>query len=66
MQRFGTSRDEIIALLFKAAMSGDVQAFAEENDLDVAQLRTLRLRYIEDYVSFLEAMLFKIQDQIDY
>jgi hypothetical protein len=66
MEHFGNSRDEIIALLFKAAMSGDVHAFAEENGLDVAQLRTLRLRYIEDYTSFLEAMLFKIQDQIDY
>jgi hypothetical protein len=66
MDHFGNSRDEIIALLFKAAMSGDVPAFAEENGLDVAQLRTLRLRYIEDYTSFLEAMLFKIQDQIDY
>jgi hypothetical protein len=60
------SRDEIIALLFKAAMSGDPAAFARENDFDVNQLRLWRLRYMEDYVHFLEAVLFKIQDQIDY
>jgi transposase-like protein len=62
----GQSRDEIVALLFKAAMSGDVHAFARENDLDVNLLRTWRLRYLEDYARYLEAVLYKIQDQIDY
>jgi hypothetical protein len=66
MDGSGQSRDEIIALLFKAAMSGDMQAFARENGLDVAQLRTWRLHYLEDYARYLEAVLYKIQDQLDY
>lgn len=61
-----TGGGEIVALLFKAAMSGDVPAFAHENGLDVSLLRTWRLRYIEDYARYLEAVLYKIQDQIDY
>jgi hypothetical protein len=62
----GKSRDEIVALLFSAAMSGDVLQFAVENDLDVATLRQWKLRHIEDYVQFLEAILYRIKDQIDY
>ncbi len=60
------SRDEIVALLFGATMSGDVEAFARENGIDVAKLRQWKVRYIEDYVQFLEAVLYRIKDQIDY
>jgi hypothetical protein len=60
------TRDEIVALVFQAAMSGDVARFAAENGIDVATLRHLKLRHMEDYVAFLEAVLFRIKDQVDY
>jgi hypothetical protein len=47
-------------------MRGDMQAFAHENGLDVSQLRAWRLRYLEDYARYLEAVLFTIKDQLDY
>jgi hypothetical protein len=62
----GASRDEIVALLFQASMSGDLKRFAHDNGIDVATLRQLKVRHLEDYVSFLEAVLFRIKDQIDY
>ncbi len=60
------SRDEIVALLFQAAMSGDVEAFARENAIEIGMLRQWKLRHLEDYVQFLEAVLYRIKDQIDY
>jgi hypothetical protein len=60
------SRDEIVALLFSAAMSGNVEAFARERKIDPATLRQWKLQYISDYVRYLEAVLFRIKDQIDY
>jgi hypothetical protein len=60
------TRDETVALVFQAAMSGDVARFAAENGVDVATLRQLKLRHMEDYVAFLEAVLFRIKDQVDY
>ena len=60
------TRDEIIAVLFQAAMSGDIQRFAHENAIEVSTLRQWKVRYLEDYLQYLEAVLFRIQDQIDY
>jgi hypothetical protein len=60
------SRDEIIALLFKATMSGNPEAFARENGIDPATMRTWKVQYLADYVRFLESVLFRIKDQIDY
>jgi predicted GIY-YIG superfamily endonuclease len=60
------SRDEIVALLFSAAMSGNVEAFARERGIEVATLRQWKLQYISDYVRYLEAVLYRIKDQIDY
>lgn len=66
MEPHGHSRDEIVALLFSAAMSGNVEAFAGEHGIDVATLRQWKLQYISDYVRYLEAVLYRIKDQIDY
>ena len=62
----GRSREEIIALLFSAAMSGNIEKFAAERGVDVAHLRQWKLQYLSDYVRYLEAVLFRIKDQIDY
>jgi len=62
----GRSRDEIVALLFGAAMSGDIEEFAREREIDIAHLRQWKAQYLSDYVRYLEAVLFRIQDQIDY
>jgi hypothetical protein len=66
MDGSGRSRDEIVALLFGAAMSDDIEVFAEESGVDVSQLRMWKSLYIADYVRYLEAVLFKIKDQVDY
>jgi len=66
MDAQGHSRDEIVALLFSAAMSGNVEAFARARSIDPATLRQWKLQYISDYVRYLEAVLFRIKDQIDY
>jgi hypothetical protein len=60
------SREEIVALLFGATMSGDVDAFARNNNIDPMLLRQWKVRYLADYVHYLEAVLFRIKDQIDY
>jgi hypothetical protein len=62
----GHTRDEIVALLFSAAMSGNADAFATANHIDPATLRTWKLQYLSDYVRYLEAVLYRIKDQIDY
>jgi predicted GIY-YIG superfamily endonuclease len=66
MENHTHSRDEIVALLFSAAMSGNIEAFAHERGITIATLRQWKLQYISDYVRYLEAVLFRIKDQIDY
>jgi hypothetical protein len=66
MEATTRTRDEIIALLFSAAMSGDVVTFAREKGIEPAQLRGWKLQYISDYVRYLEVVLYRIKDQIDY
>jgi hypothetical protein len=66
METHPHSRDEIVALLFGAAMSGNAEAFAHERGIDLATLRQWKLQYISDYVRYLEAVLYRIKDQIDY
>jgi hypothetical protein len=60
------SRDEIVALLFSAVMSGNPDAYAKQQGFDAAQLRQWKVQYISDYVRYLEAVLYQIKDQIDY
>jgi hypothetical protein len=66
MEVKGRSRDEIIALLFSATMSGNADAFAKEKGIDPAMLRQWKVQYLSDYVRYLEAVLYRIKDQIDY
>jgi hypothetical protein len=66
MEVAGRSREEIVALLFGAAMSGNAEKFAAGHGIDIAQLRQWKLQYLSDYVRYLEAVLFRIKDQIDY
>jgi len=47
-------------------MSGNAEAFALERGVDVATLRRWKLQYISDYVRYLESVLYRIKDQIDY
>jgi hypothetical protein len=66
MEATTRTRDEIIALLFSAAMSGDAEKFAREKGIEPAQLRQWKLDNISDYVRYLEVVLYRIKDQIDY
>jgi hypothetical protein len=66
MEVAGHSRDEIVAILFGAAMSGNIEKFAVDRGIEIAQLRRWKMPYLSDYVRYLEAVLFRIKDQIDY
>ena len=66
MEATSRTRDEIVALLFSAAMSGNAEAYARKNAIDPVQLGKWKTQYISDYVRYLEAVLYRIKDQIDY
>ena len=53
-------------MLVSAAMSGDSDAYAQKHGIEPAQMRGWKVQYISDYVRYLEAVLFRIKDQIDY
>jgi hypothetical protein len=66
MEAKARTRDEVIALVFSATMSGNPDSYAKENGIDPGMLRQWKLQYLSDYVRYLEAVLYRIKDQIDY
>jgi len=49
--------DEIVATLFRAAMSGDRDAYAREHDLDPKLLELWTFTHSREYISHLENLL---------
>jgi hypothetical protein len=66
MEAPARSRDEIVAFLFSATMSGNAETYAAQNGVANAVLRQWKVQYLADYVRYLEAVLLRIKDQIDY
>ncbi len=53
----GPSTEQIIAVLFQAAMSGDETAWARSNDVDPKLLQMWRFTHAQEYIAYLEKVL---------
>jgi hypothetical protein len=51
------SSEEIVAILFRAAMSGDRDAYAREHDLDPKLLELWTFTHSREYITHLEKLL---------
>ena len=51
------TNDEIVATLFRAAMSGDRDAYAREHDLDPKLLELWTFTHSREYIAHLEKLL---------
>ena len=49
--------DEIVAILFRAAMSGDRDAYAREHELDPKLLELWTFTHSREYIAHLEKLL---------
>jgi hypothetical protein len=49
--------EEIVAILFRAAMSGDRDAYAQEHDLDPKLLELWTFTHSREYIAHLEKLL---------
>lgn len=49
--------EEIVAILFRAAMSGDRDAYAREHDLDPKLLELWTFTHSREYIAHLEKLL---------
>ena len=57
----GPSTEQIIAVLFQAAMSGDEAAWARANDVDPKLLQMWRFTHAQEYIAYLEKVLRTIR-----
>lgn len=53
--------DEIVAMLFSAAMSGDETAWATERELDPKLLTMWKFTHSQEYIVYLEGVLRMIR-----
>jgi hypothetical protein len=51
------SSDEIVVILFQAAMSGDAAAYAREHDFDPKLLDMWKFTHAQEYIVYLEKLL---------
>ena len=49
--------DQIVAVLFQAAMSGDEVKFAQENEVDPKLLQMWKFTHAQEYITYLEKVL---------
>ncbi len=55
--------EEIVAILFRAAMSGDRDAYAQEHDLDPKLLELWTFTHSREYIAHLEKLLRLMRDR---
>ena len=55
--------EQIVAVLFGAAMSGDETAWAQANDVDPKLLAFWKLTHAQEYISYLEKVLRMIKSR---
>ena len=55
------STEEIVALLFGAAMSGDEAAWAAQRDVDPKLLAMWKFTHSQEYIAYLEGVLRMIR-----
>jgi hypothetical protein len=55
--------DDIVAMLFGAAMSGDEAAWAQANDVDPKLLQMWKFTHAQEYIIYLEKVLRMIRSR---
>ena len=55
--------EEIVAILFRAAMSGDREMYAREHDLDPKLLELWTFTHSREYIAHLEKLLRMMKDR---
>jgi hypothetical protein len=55
------STEQIIAVLFQAAMTGDETAWAHAHDVDPKLLQMWRFTHAQEYIAYLEKVLRTIR-----
>jgi hypothetical protein len=55
--------EQIVGVLFGAAMSGDETAWAQANDVDPKLLAFWKLTHAQEYISYLEKVLRMIKSR---
>ena len=53
--------EQVVALLFQAAMSGDETAWAAAHDLDPKLLQMWKFTHAQEYITYLEQVLRMIR-----
>jgi hypothetical protein len=57
----GPSGEQVVAILFQAAMSGDEAAWARANDVDPKLLQMWKFTHAQEYIAYLEKVLRMIR-----
>ncbi len=60
-ERDEPTSDEIVAMLFGAAMSGDEAAWARGHELDPKLLQMWKFTHAQEYITYLEKVLRMIR-----
>ncbi len=55
--------EQIVAVLFGAAMSGDEVTWARENDIDPKLLQMWKFTHAQEYIAYLEKVLRMIKSR---
>ena len=55
--------DQIVAVLFQAAMSGDDAKFAQDNEIDPKLLQMWKFTHAQEYIAYLEKVLRLIKSR---
>jgi hypothetical protein len=55
--------DQIVAVLFQAAMSGDDVKFAQDNEVDPKLLQMWKFTHAQEYITYLEKVLRLIKSR---
>ncbi len=59
----GPTSDEIVVILFQAAMSGDPAKYAREHQLDPKLLDMWKFTHAQEYIAYLEKLLRVIKSR---
>lgn len=57
------SSEQVVAILFQAAMSGDEVAWARANDVDPKLVQMWKFTHAQEYITYLEKVLRMIRSR---
>jgi hypothetical protein len=59
----GPTSEQIVAILFQAATSGDEAAWAAKHDVDPKLLKMWKFTHAQEYIAYLETVLRMIKSR---